>query len=260
MAFTSQDVLLAASAGGILDVTGTEGVLVSGSFQGLAINAAGRIFAGANNGSTLEEYGPDGTPLFSLGTGLSVDSLAINAAGDVFEADFSGKINEFIPGSGNTFSETSSPFATVPIGAQGLFCLAFDSSGNLYVGYDASGNGEMDEISSTGQRTLLEMFSSSILPTGLAYDPISGSLYMAYSNFGTSGGGVDVFSAFTNTCTGIKVGTVCSAATALSTAAGATALVSPYGIAILTPEPGTMVLLGAGLISLALIGRRRSRQ
>jgi hypothetical protein len=96
-----------------------------------------------------------------------------------------------------------------------------------------------------------------VLPAGLAYDSLTGTLYMSYSNFSSTAGGIDVFNAYTASCATAQVGSICSTAAALPVNNGAASLVAPYGIAINSPEPGTWFLIGGGLLVVPFLRRRQ---
>lgn len=129
---------------------------------GLAFNSSGDLFVANtdyNSGyGSIVEITPGGVQS-TFASGISPQGLAINNAGDVFEADYnSGNINEY------TSSGAESTFATgfsFPLG------LALDSAGDLFVGSGyGNGNGVVTEITTGGVQTTVATGLS--FPSGLA--------------------------------------------------------------------------------------------
>jgi hypothetical protein len=213
---------------------------------GLAVSAAGNIYTSEND-NELVELGTNGSQLNTSASGLAVDSLVVNGAGDVFEADDSSHdINEYSPTLGSLgVYATGLPGSTYD-------GMAFDNAGDLFVSFQGSGGagGGIVEISPTGSAsTVYNMPGNANAPTGLAFDPVSSNLYMIYDSFGGGTGGADVFSVSSN-------GTF-DATAGVYVAGGS--IDDPYSIAVLIPEPGTFALAGFGLISIALFHFRRMR-
>jgi hypothetical protein len=213
---------------------------------GLAIDQNGNVYTGASSGHQLEEYASSGGAGTALETKnpnstktLSVDSLTVDFAGDLFEADGSGNVNELT--ANHTTWET---IATLT--GSNFDGIALDSSGDVFVGFSSAavgGGGGIYEISSGGSVSTFYA-ATTVLPSGLAYDPGTSELYMAYNDADNSGeGGVDVFSS--------SGGTLVSTTEAIFVADGV--LDEPDGIAVFTPEPGTFLLSGLGLLAISLL-------
>lgn len=211
---------------------------------GIAVDQYGNVYVGANGGAELEELSSTGVVDATLQTGLAIQSLAVNAAGDVFEAQ-SGKVTELVGGT------WSSPALT---GGTNLG-MAFDYDGDLFVTYaNSSIGGGIDEINAAGNLSVLYS-STTVLPTGVAYDPENGTLYMSYSNSfeGSGGGGIVSFD--------IGAGgtfTTSLAATTFATVPSGSG--SPDAILYAAPEPGSLLLSICGLISIGLFHFRRVRR
>lgn len=258
MAFTMKDttvssgpVLLAAASGSgeiyAYSLSGTRTNFASVNDPiGLAVNATtGDVYTGANGGTKIEELSPTGaTVLNTITTDVSeVDSLATDAAGDLFEADgYTGKINEYLLGGGVTTVATLT-------NAADFYGMAFDDAGDLFVSYwNGMSSGGIFEISPTG--TVSSFYSATtVLPVALAYDSDSGELFMSYvtSINGNTGGLVEF-----NPVSG---GTVSALANTVTTT-----LDQPYGLAALAPEPGTILLFISALLSLSIFRFRPVRQ
>jgi len=210
---------------------------------GIAVNAAGDVFAGGNSGHEIEEFSPTGAYIAAVvNSGLAVNSLAVNAAGQLFEADNgTGTINEYtVSGTGTVIS--TSTYSTLPGTSQNYYGMAFDALGNLYVSYQNIGNsGGIYEIPAGGGAPTAVYAESGFRPIGLTYDSENGLLYMSY--YSGNSGGVDSFVP--------NGGATISPTTFL--ASGSVDL--PYGIVAVAPEPGTPLLFAGGLVSIFLLRR-----
>lgn len=138
---------------------------------GMAVVAPAQVILVANNGGdTIGQFGPTGSSLGPLATGVSMpNGLALDAAGNVYVAAAgTTSINEYSPAgvSRGTFASTG---LNNPMG------LAFDTAGNLYVAN--FGSNSVERFSPTG--TDLGVFASANLngPDALAFDR-SGNLYV----------------------------------------------------------------------------------
>ena len=255
MAFTSHDgaapVLLVANLGLINGNSGgieaySEAGADLGAFNaasiynpvGLAVDANGNVYTGAANGSTLEKVSPTGagTPTV-IASNLGIQALAVYGAGTVFGAG-GGTATEYVGGS-----------QTYSLDGGSNLGIAFDSAGYLFVTYQLggfSGGGGIDEFSPTG--TKIADVTTTLIPTGLAYDPESGNFYMSYVNLNGIGGGIEKYSDGAG-------GTLGAGSLFATVNAG-----QPDAIADLTPEPGSFLLSGCGLISVLLFHFRRFRR
>jgi serine/threonine-protein kinase len=221
--------------------------------EGIAINGAGDVFVGNNDGSEIDAFGPGGGLLYApITAGVSqVGSLAVDALGDLFEADAgSFRINEFLAGGGTKTVATD-------LNGANFYGLAVDAVGDVFVSYwnmSVGTGGGIYEIAA-GTSTVASFYSSStLLPTGLAYDQENGDLYMAYvdSIGGANNGGADYFTSLAVPATpGAAQPGVLVANNGLN---------EPYSIAYLTPEPGTIGMLLGGLACLPLLRRRAARK
>jgi hypothetical protein len=207
---------------------------------GLAVGPTGDVYVGADGGTTIEELSPTGSFLKNIATtGVDVESLVVDSAGDIFDADGSGYVMEFLAGGG-----APTKYSSTPLSGGNTFGIAVDPAGSVFVTYDNSlSTGGIDEISSTG--ALTNNYLGTILPEDVAYDQQSGNLYMSYLNSSNGvGGGIDVFVGESETPT--------SFATVSSGLPGA--------IADVAPEPGSIVLLGGGLVLTLVLHFRRVRR
>jgi hypothetical protein len=211
----------------------------SNLLYGLAVNTAGDVFTGNDTTGTILEYTPAGVSS-TFATGTDVTSLAFDPLnGNLFEADGSGDIYEYSSTGVRTTFASGVPTS--------IFGLTFDASGDLYA---SNWNGQIVEYTPAGAASTFASFSNQILPTGLAYDYASGTLYMTEVKSGVSSPGQQVVDEFNSS--GVE-------------STFATGLYVPYGIADLqpapvsaAPEPGTLHL-GAGAMLLAP-GLRRVRR
>ncbi len=216
---------------------------------GLAIDATGNVYVGANGGLSIEELSPTGSTIEKTITGTHAQSLAVDSAGNLYVADnTTANIIEYLIGGG------SRTYSSAPVdGALGsnMYGMTFDGAGDLFVTFrDTSSTGGIDEITPDGHLSLF--YASSIgVPVGLAYDGESGDLYMSYATSANGiGGGIEAFSDGS--------GGTLSAATATNFQTFTTG--SFYAIAYLAPEPGTTLMFAGGLLAIALFRLRRSRK
>lgn len=211
---------------------------------GITVNGTGDVFAGGNSGMEIEEFSPTGAYIGAVvSSGLEVNSLAVNAAGQLFEADNgTGTINEYTVSSSGTLIGAPSTYSTLPGTSTNYYGMAFDSQGDLYVAYQNTTNsGGIYEIAPGGGTPTTVYSESGFRPIGLSYNPYSGTLYMSY--FSGNSGGVDSFTA--NGSTTITPTTFLASGT----------LDLPYGIVSPAPEPGTLLLFAVGLTSIFFLRR-----
>jgi hypothetical protein len=255
LAFTSADTIVGSDVLlGAYDGTGLSGAgiyaysqagvlspfnLTVGDPVGLAVGQGGNVYVGANGGTTIEELSSTGAFIKNIATGVDVQSLAVDLAGDIFEADGSGYVMEIPAGGGSP-----TKYSSTPLSGGSNFGTAVDLAGNVFVTYDNSlSTGGIDEISSTG--ALSNIYLGSILPEDVAFDPQSGNLYMSYLDSSDApGGGIDVF--------------VGESATPTSFATFSSGF--PGAITDGTPEPGSILLFGGGLGLTSLLHFRRVRR
>ena len=147
---------------------GTASVFASSGLSGvlgLAMDAAGNIFAANSANNTVEKFSPAGVASLYASTSLAlVDSLAIDRRGNLFVGDFlSGAVEEITP------SRTQTVFAaTVGGEPEGL---AFDSPGNLLVA--TGGNSRVVSIAPDGVQSTVA--DNLYVATSLAVEPASAS-------------------------------------------------------------------------------------
>jgi hypothetical protein len=225
---------------------------------GLAISPTGNLITSSNNViEILDGSGGLGTGSETITSGVgTVDSLVVDAAGNLYEADDSGYINEY------TYSGGTTPYSSTysnRINLTGVIFdgMAFDASGNMFVSYvnRAQGTGGGIYEIAAGSTTATSVFSSSAInfnPSALAIDTVSNSLYLSWvTTRNGASGSVEYFNLNTTQANGQL-----STPTVL-----ATGLNQPYGLTVLTftPEPGTimMLLTGLGLISLVQFRKLR---
>lgn len=139
--------------------TGSSTMFASGlaSPTGLAFDAAGNLYVGARNSSTLYRYGPDGVGTIFATAGLNFPmGLVVGGDGNIYAANIGGNnITEYTPNGVETvFADLSQPK-----------CLTFDSTGDLYVStgdntivrYDPQGNSQIFASSDDGLNGPLAM-------------------------------------------------------------------------------------------------------
>jgi hypothetical protein len=137
--------------------------------------------------------------------------------------------------------------------------MTFDNSGDLFITYAQASGGGIDEISASGDFSVLYSTATDLpagsgteLPTGIAYDYLTGDLYMSYTaSFSSArGGGIVVIPDESGTL-------VATDAKVFATIASDTQGAGAGGIVDPTPEPGTLFLSGLGLaISLFYLRRK----
>jgi hypothetical protein len=235
----------------------------------LALNGYNDLFTSTNSGSgsTIEEITTGGTVLATTFTApvanpvTSVDALYVDGNGNLYEADDSGYINEFLYNNGAYSSSiTLAPDISQNGAYANFYGMTMDNSGDIFVSFRTENQkgGGVEEIT-PGSSTASVYYSLSaasapfFLPNDLAYDSVTGNLYLSYvTTTAGSVGGADVFLANGSGSLGLT-GTPAVFASNLNL---------PYGIASLygTPEPGTMTMLLGGLIALSLSQVRRLRK
>ncbi len=269
MAFNPQNDLFEvdASTGNVYEYS-PAGTLITSSFisglsspAGIAINSAGDLYVGMNGGinrGEILEYNSSGTKINTITDPsqnylAQVGSLAVDANGDLFEADaLTGFVNEFVGGTGSAV-----PLTTDFLDGAIFEGLAVDGAGDVFVSYwnstvNTDSGGGIYEIKQ-GTNTAISFYTATtLLPTGLAWDAEDGNLYMAYvDSLSGPGGGAKTFTS----SNGIPISTQ----TPGDLIANGT-LNRADSIAYQTPEPGTITLLFGGLASLALLRTRRPRK
>jgi hypothetical protein len=232
---------------------GTNGVV---NPNGIATDAAGNVYVGANGGAALEEFSSTGAYESTLApSGLDIQSLVVNSAGDVLAAEGNQNLVEF-SGPGDTNETTLNVTLT---GANHLG-MTFDSAGDLFITYTSNSNsysGGIEEITasqlaslySAGTATPTSIYlagsaATPMLASGVAYDYGSGDLELAYATSFSQerGGGIETVST-----SGTFVGTL-----ATTTAGTPEAILDPV------PEPGTLFLSGLGLAISIIYLRRKN--
>ena len=211
--------------------------------MGLAIGPNGTVYTGADYGSTLEEITPNCAMncTTTLGTNLGIQSLAVNAAGDVFSAGGNGTVTELIGGS-----------ETLILDEDANFGLAFDSAGDLFATWQQpfSVGGGIEEFNPAG--TKIANIATTYLPTGVVYDPNSGTVFMSYSkSLNDTGGGIEEYQEN-------LMDVITSAGSSLYVDLGTTG--QPDAIAVIVPEPSSFLLAGLALLPIALFQVRRMRK
>jgi hypothetical protein len=219
--------------------------------EGIATDAAGNVYVGASAGTALDEFSSSGTYVSTLAaSGLDIQSLVVNAAGDVLAAESNQDLVEFAGGTETVLNVT--------LTGSNHLGMTFDGAGDLFITYTSgSSNGGIEEITaaqlsalySAGTATPTAIYSTGgnggnpLLASGIAYDYGSGDLELAYAASFTNqrGGGIQTISTG-----GTFIGTLAT------TMAGA-----PQGILDPVPEPGTFLLSGLGLLAISLFYLRR---
>jgi hypothetical protein len=161
--------------------TATGAASFYGTFEGVAIDAAGNVYVLSGGGvkpSTIFKFVPGvSRSIFATGFGQGF-GLAFDNAGNLYAADAGDQtIYKFTPDGTRTVFAGPSAFAT----STGPVGLAFDSAGNLFVSTErfiggSTGNDAIREFTPTGMEST---FASGLtMPRGLAFDG-SGNLFVA---------------------------------------------------------------------------------
>jgi hypothetical protein len=248
LALNTANTLFAATETGIYSysTSGVPTLFAAVDAVGIAISPSGNIYTGVNlvgGEEDLDEFTPtSGSPTETrIKTNTSVDSLAFDSSGNLYEADDSGILYKYTNGAGTPTALTSS------LPGYNFYGLAIDNSGDVFVSYQSGSGGGIDEFSAAGVLSPFVTFlgtsiATDILPMGLTYDTQTSELYMTFLNAGNAAlSGVYGY----------------TPAGGQSTLASGTSLSSATGIAYAAPEPGTLVLMIAGLFSVTLLARRR---
>jgi PEP-CTERM motif len=201
------------------------------TLEGIAADQHGNIFAGDFTFGGVAEFAKNGSVIgFGDSTPEAPRGLAFDSQGNLYVAT-SNDIMRYTPGG------VGSVFATT--GGNQPWGMAFDSHGNLFVA-NASAN-TIEEYTPGGVGSVFASTGLST-PKGLAFDSM-GDLFVA--NYGNS-----TIEEFTANGTGSLFAT-------LDTAEGA-----PIYLAIgvsSVPEPGSLILLGVGVLGALALGRRAGR-
>lgn len=176
---------LAFDAKGVLHVSQYDGTIVkiingaatpfvSGlptqSFNSLAFDSYGYLYAAAANGGTVTRIAPDGTKTTFASGFTALDGIAIDRNNNVFVADFGTG-----SGTGHIYKYASTGRTTVDSNLKVPDGLAFDAAGNLYCAERA--NNTINRYTPAGARTTFVSFQA---PSFLAFDP-AGNLFVAVS-------------------------------------------------------------------------------
>jgi hypothetical protein len=249
---------------------GSQSTFATGMYYptGIAFNSSGDLFVAnsaldAGLAGYITEITPNGTPS-TFASGIDPKAVAVNSAGDVFEADYhSGIIYQYTP------NGMRSTFAT---GYSAPECLMFDSSGDLYIGAGyGNGNGYITEITVGGtQKTIATGLS---FPSGLAINS-AGDLFDADNGDNTifeftPGGVKSTFASGLLGLSGLTIDgqgnlyatsgsgpiykiTPTGVESTLTTLSG-----NPFGIAVQpVPEPSALGLFWGGLTTLFMLRRK----
>ena len=194
----------------------------------MAFNSTGSLFVDIN-GTSIEKFtGSSGSIYLSGLSGAS--GLAFDKAGNLFVAfingggSTSGYINEYFAGGGQT---TYASGLDYPIG------IAFDASGDLFTADGPAGT--ITKI--TPGKTESIVASGLDAPTEIAFDN-AGDMFVTDQGVNQDNGDI---TEFTTTDQKIVYNTTISKPAALAF----------QGVALPVPEPSTLGLLGAGVLTLA---------
>jgi sugar lactone lactonase YvrE len=244
---------------------------------GLAFNSSGNLYVANNGNNTIEKIAPDGTPSLFANSGLSSPAgLAFDSSGNLYAVNRAnhGTIEKFDSnGNGSLFATSSMWWPT-------FAGFAFDSSGNLYAAnennyiekFDLSGNGSQYAntpfydpiglaIDSSGYLYVSNYLGNTIIKFDLSYP--YGQHYSVFANSSSglnkpaglafdSSGYLYVVNAGNNTIE--KFDSLGNGSVFASSG-----LSQPMFIAVQTPEPCTLGLLGMAAFSLIAYAWRRRK-
>lgn len=219
--------------------------LPNNGIEGLAWDSNAQIMYGASaNGSNSSFFkvnvSTGATTEILHGTTYWVKDLAIGAGGVLYGGDSSGHFF--------TVNKTTGAMSLIGTGAREINALAYDSvSGKMY-GSNGGGNGVNDTYFfsinlSNGAQTQIGGAITTGNIYGMSVDPATGVLYGA---------------GWYNSLLG-DYGTYVS----INKTTGATTLLNggtpqPMNAIAFIPEPGTLLLLGTGLLGLGIAGRKKA--
>lgn len=130
------DIVLLKNQGYVPDGKITAGI--NGPF-GVTLDSAGNLYVANRAGGNVTEYAPGGSqPSFTYSTGMTQPlSVAVDRQGNLYEGDRpiytdSDVVNEYAPNSNTVLN-------SCPV--SGLYGLAIDAAGDLFVSYNAKNEG-----------------------------------------------------------------------------------------------------------------------
>jgi len=229
--------------------------------RGLAFDSSGNLYAvDWGSGTDITKFDSSGNGS-AFGPGLGAEDIALDSRGNLYEAcsDIWWTIYKVSPrGQVSMFADYPGP-----MGSGHVSGLACNSSDNLYVSFGS----QITKFDSSGHQSI---FASSLSVEGIAFDS-SGNLYAACGStikeFDSNGN----MSIFASGLSGIwdlacgssgniyainnDSGTIEKFDSSGNMSIFASGLNNPCGIAVLVPEPTTILLLGLG--GMALVRRRK---
>lgn len=147
--------------------TPTWQIPVSASAMGIAEDSKGDIAIAISNDTIAFFAAPvsgTSTPAATMVSPATPTMLAFDATGNLWETTQGAAINEFTP----PFTNTSTPAQTITTGLTDSFGIAFDSSGNLYVSNNNSGNIDVYASPYTGAPSVMQDTTAGATLTGIA--------------------------------------------------------------------------------------------
>jgi gliding motility-associated-like protein len=136
---------------------------------GVAVDAAGNVYEADNGSSTIKEIPVNGGPVLTLGSGFN------HPAGVAVDASGNVYVTDFYNNAVKKIPSGNGAVATIATGFNGPYGIAIDVTGNLYV--SDFNNNEVKKIPA-GNGTPVVIGSGFANPAGVAVDA-SGNVYVA---------------------------------------------------------------------------------
>ncbi len=139
---------------------------------GIAVDAAGDVYVADSDNDRIQKFTGTGEYVtqwgsrgFDPGQFWGVRAVAVDAGGTVFVGDAGAHGLQRFTSAGTLLGEWDMGFGGWTFGGHGVFGIAFDASGNVYVANSPSGGARIDKLTSTG--IPVAMFSHSGFRNGL---------------------------------------------------------------------------------------------